>query len=57
VPAAATPISGPAKTAAAEAAVRGIARQNLHAHRISFQRTRTWKESAEPDRGAKLDLG
>jgi transposase len=30
-------------------------RQILHAHGISFQRTRTWKESADPDRDAKLD--
>ena len=30
-------------------------RQILHARRISFQRTRTWKESADPDRDAKLD--
>ncbi len=27
----------------------------LHARGISFQRTRTWKESAGPDRDAKLD--
>ena len=30
-------------------------RQILHAHGISFQRTRTWKESADTDRDAKLD--
>ncbi len=30
-------------------------RQILHAHGISFQRTRTWKESADPARDAKLD--
>ena len=30
-------------------------RQILHARGISFQRTRTWKESANPDRDAKLD--
>ncbi len=30
-------------------------RQLLHAHRISFQRTRTWKESTDPDKDAKLD--
>ena len=30
-------------------------RQILHAHGISFQRTRTWKESTDPDRDAKLD--
>ena len=30
-------------------------RQILHAHGISFQRTRTWRESADPDRDAKLD--
>jgi transposase len=30
-------------------------RQLLHARGISFQRTRTWKESADPDRDAKLD--
>src|SRR6516164_11478444 len=30
-------------------------RQILHACGISFQRTRTWKESRDPDRDAKLD--
>jgi transposase len=30
-------------------------RQLLHARGITFQRTRTWKESADPDRDAKLD--
>jgi transposase len=30
-------------------------REILHEHRISFQRTRTWKESKDPDFGAKLD--
>ncbi|SBW18518.1 transposase [Candidatus Protofrankia californiensis] len=30
-------------------------RQLLHHHRISFQRTRTWKESTDPDKEAKLD--
>jgi transposase len=30
-------------------------RQLLHARGISFQRTRTWKESADPDKAAKLD--
>ena len=30
-------------------------RQILHARGISFQRTRTWKESPDPDRDAKLD--
>jgi transposase len=30
-------------------------RQLLHQHGISFQRTRTWKESADPDKEAKLD--
>ena len=30
-------------------------RQILHARKISFQRTRTWKVSADPDRDAKLD--
>ena len=30
-------------------------RQLLHARGISFQRTRTWKESRDPDRDAKLD--
>ena len=30
-------------------------RQILHARGISFQRTRTWNESADPDRDAKLD--
>ena len=30
-------------------------RQILHARGISFQRTRSWKESTDPDRGAKLD--
>jgi transposase len=30
-------------------------RQPLHERGISFQRTRTWKESTDPDRDAKLD--
>jgi hypothetical protein len=30
-------------------------RQILHEHGISFQRTRTWKESHDPDLEAKLD--
>ena len=30
-------------------------RQILHSRGISFQRTRTWKESADPDKEAKLD--
>jgi transposase len=30
-------------------------RQILHEHGISFQRTRTWKESKDPDKNAKLD--
>jgi transposase len=30
-------------------------RQILAARQISFQRTRTWKESADPDKDAKLD--
>jgi hypothetical protein len=30
-------------------------RQILHSRHISFQRTRTWKESADPDKEAKLD--
>jgi transposase len=30
-------------------------RQILHARGISFQRTRTWKESTDPDRDTKLD--
>jgi DDE superfamily endonuclease len=30
-------------------------RQILHARGISFQRTRTWKESTDPDKDAKLD--
>jgi len=30
-------------------------RQIPHAHRISFQRTRTWKESTDPDKESKLD--
>ncbi len=30
-------------------------RQVLHERGISFQRTRTWKESADPERDAKLD--
>jgi transposase len=30
-------------------------RQILHQHGISFQRTRTWKESHDPDKDAKLD--
>jgi transposase len=31
-------------------------RQILHERGISFQRTRTWKESADPDKDAKLDV-
>ncbi|MEY9929715.1 transposase [Catenulispora sp. GP43] len=30
-------------------------RRLLHEHKISFQRTRTWKESKDPDKDAKLD--
>jgi transposase len=30
-------------------------RQVLCRHKVSFQRTRTWKESTDPDREAKLD--
>jgi len=30
-------------------------RQILHQHGISFQRTRTWKESHDPEKDAKLD--
>jgi transposase len=30
-------------------------RQLLHRHKISFQRTRTWKESTDPDKEPKLD--
>ena len=30
-------------------------RQILHERGISFQRTRTWKESTDPDKEAKLD--
>ena len=30
-------------------------REILHERQISFQRTRTWKESADPDKDAKLD--
>ncbi len=30
-------------------------RQILHARQVSFQRTRTWKESQDPDKDAKLD--
>jgi transposase len=30
-------------------------RQILRRHNVSFQRTRTWKESTDPDREAKLD--
>jgi transposase len=30
-------------------------RQILHTHRITFQHTRTWKESTDPDVDAKLD--
>ena len=30
-------------------------RRLLRAHHISFQRTRTWKESTDPDKEAKLD--
>ncbi|HEY1003550.1 MAG TPA: hypothetical protein VGD83_28305 [Streptosporangiaceae bacterium] len=35
--------------------VRERLRQVLHERGISFQRTRTWKESTDPDRDAKLD--
>ena len=31
-------------------------RQILHSRGISFQRTRTWKESTDPDKDAKLDV-
>jgi hypothetical protein len=34
---------------------RGRLRQLLHERGSSFQRTRTWKESTDPDRDAKLD--
>src|SRR5215210_2011442 len=30
-------------------------RQILREHHVSFQRTRTWKESTDPDKDAKLD--
>ena len=30
-------------------------RQILHERGVSFQRTRTWKESTDPDRDAELD--
>lgn len=30
-------------------------RQILHAHGVTFQRTRTWKESTDPDKDTKLD--
>jgi len=30
-------------------------RQILRRHKVSFQRTRTWKESTDPEREAKLD--
>jgi phage antirepressor YoqD-like protein len=30
-------------------------RQLLRERRVSFQRTRTWKESRDPDKDAKLD--
>ena len=30
-------------------------RQLLHAHGLTFQRTRTWKESTDPERDTKLD--
>jgi hypothetical protein len=30
-------------------------RQILREHHISFQRTRTWKESRDPDKDTKLD--
>ena len=32
-------------------------RQILKAHKITFQRTRTWKESTDPDFEAKLSSG
>jgi hypothetical protein len=30
-------------------------RQILREHRVTFQRTRTWKESTDPDKDRKLD--
>jgi len=33
----------------------GNGRQVLREHEISFQRTRTWKDSTDPDKEAKLD--
>ena len=43
--------SGPRPVAAGRERLRQI----LHARGISFQRTRTWKGSTDPDRDAKLD--
>jgi transposase len=44
-----------ASTAWPVAISRERLRQILHEHEISFQRTRTWKESRDPDKDAKLD--
>jgi hypothetical protein len=35
--------------------VVAVGRERLRQDRISFQRTRTWKESSDPEREAKLD--
>jgi transposase len=42
-------------TAAGTPVSRERLRQLLHQHGISFQRTRTWKESHDPDKDAKLE--
>lgn len=36
---------------------RARLRQILREHEITFQRTRTWKESRDPDKEAKLQFG
>lgn len=46
------PVMGPARQITVG---RERVRQILAAHQITFQRTRTWKESSDPDKDAKLD--
>ena len=45
----------PATTTGGSSIGRERLRQILREHHISFQRTRTWKESTDPDKDAKLD--
>jgi hypothetical protein len=47
--------TGPIRPARQVAVGRERLRQLLHAHHVTFQRTRTWKESTDPDYEAKLD--